>query len=64
MRAKISMIAMNMIAYASVRKPAHDAPGPVALKFASGRKRSQWPQGWFSARNYVGHESKPLAVGG
>jgi hypothetical protein len=37
MRAKISMIAMNMTAYARVRKPAHDGSGPVALKFASGR---------------------------
>jgi hypothetical protein len=23
-----------------------------------------WAQGWFSARNLVGHESKPLVVGG
>jgi hypothetical protein len=23
-----------------------------------------WTQGWFSARNYVGRESKPLTVGG
>src|SRR5579863_7673659 len=23
-----------------------------------------WAQGWFSARNLIGHESKPLSVGG
>lgn len=23
-----------------------------------------WAQGWFSARNVIGHESKPLTVGG
>lgn len=23
-----------------------------------------WAQGWFSARNLIGHESKPLTVGG
>ena len=23
-----------------------------------------WSQGWLSARNYVGHEDKPLTVGG
>jgi len=37
MRAKISMIAVNMTAYPSVRKPALDAPEPVELEFASDR---------------------------
>src|ERR1039457_2226134 len=35
MRAKISMIAVNMTAYLSVRKPALDAPQQVELEFAS-----------------------------
>jgi hypothetical protein len=34
MRAKISMIAANMTACPSVRKPALDAPEPVELGFA------------------------------
>jgi hypothetical protein len=34
MRAKISMIAVNMTAYPSVRKPALEAPEPVELEFA------------------------------
>jgi hypothetical protein len=34
MRAKISMIAVNMTAYPSVRKPALDAPEPIELEFA------------------------------
>ena len=39
MRAKISMIAVNMTAYPSVRKPALDAPEPVELEFARDRSR-------------------------
>jgi hypothetical protein len=34
MRAKISMIAANMTAYPSVRKPALEAPEPVELGVA------------------------------
>ena len=34
MRAKISMIAVNMTADPSVRKPALEAPEPVELEFA------------------------------
>jgi hypothetical protein len=34
MRAKVSMIALNMTAYPSVRKPALEAPEPVELEFA------------------------------
>jgi hypothetical protein len=37
MRAKIFMIAVNMTTYASVRKPALDAPEPVELEFARDR---------------------------
>jgi hypothetical protein len=37
MRAKISMIAVNMTAYPSVRKPALEAPEPVELEFARDR---------------------------
>jgi hypothetical protein len=39
MRAKISMIAVNMTAYPSVRKPALDAPEPIELEFATDRSR-------------------------
>jgi hypothetical protein len=37
MRAKIFMIAVNMTAYPSVRKPALEAPKPVELEFARDR---------------------------
>jgi hypothetical protein len=41
MRAKISMIAVNMTAYPSVRKPALDAPEPIELEFVRDRCRFQ-----------------------
>jgi hypothetical protein len=37
MRAKISMVAVNMTVYLSVRKPALDAPEPIELEFARDR---------------------------
>jgi len=41
MRAKVSMIALNMTAYPSVRKPALEAPEPVELEFARDTMRSK-----------------------
>jgi hypothetical protein len=38
MKAKSSMIAVNMTAYPNVRKPALDAPEPIELEFAKDRQ--------------------------
>jgi hypothetical protein len=43
MRAKSSMIAVNMTAYPSVRKHALDAPEPIELEFARDTTKPEYP---------------------
>jgi hypothetical protein len=40
MRTKISMIAMKITAYLSVRKPARNTPEPIELEFTRDRQNS------------------------